>query len=103
MLSVQICITANKIFSIQLTLFLFLLVDGLLYRSIMCKGFLCGPGFVIKVFLAIISPVADPEGFMGVPIGILGQVWYLIVSIPDLCPLSYFHLNPLPAPFLNIL
>ena len=21
---------------------------------------------------------------------ILGQVWYLIVSIPDLCPLSYF-------------
>ena len=25
------------------------------------------------------------------PFGILGQVWYLIVSIPDLCPLSYFH------------
>ena len=25
------------------------------------------------------------------PIGILGQVWYLIVSIPDLCPLSYFE------------
>ena len=25
------------------------------------------------------------------PIGILGQVWYLIVSIPDLCPLSYFY------------
>ena len=24
------------------------------------------------------------------PMGILGQVWYLIVSIPDLCPLSYF-------------
>ena len=23
--------------------------------------------------------------------GILGQVWYLIVSIPDFCPLSYFH------------
>ena len=23
------------------------------------------------------------------PFGILGQVWYLIVSIPDLCPLSY--------------
>ena len=22
--------------------------------------------------------------------GILGQVWYLIVLIPDLCPLSYF-------------
>ena len=25
-----------------------------------------------------------------IPIGILGQVWCLIVSIPDLCPLSYF-------------
>ena len=24
------------------------------------------------------------------PIGILGQVWYLIVSIPDLCILTYF-------------
>ena len=26
------------------------------------------------------------------PIGILGQVWYLIVSIPDLCNLTYFYL-----------
>ena len=26
-----------------------------------------------------------------VPIGILGQVWYLIVSIPDLCTQTYFH------------
>ena len=25
------------------------------------------------------------------PIGILGQVWYLIVSIPDLCTLTYFN------------
>ena len=25
------------------------------------------------------------------PFGILGQVWYLNVLIPDLCPLSYFH------------
>ena len=23
-------------------------------------------------------------------IGILGKVWYLIVSIPDLCPLSHY-------------
>ena len=27
---------------------------------------------------------------LSLPIGILGQVWYLIVSIPDLCPLTYF-------------
>ena len=26
-----------------------------------------------------------------VTIGILGQVWYLIVSIPDLCTLTYFR------------
>ena len=25
--------------------------------------------------------------------GILGNVWCLIVSIPDLCPLSYLHSN----------
>ena len=25
------------------------------------------------------------------PIGIVGQVWYLIVSISDLCPLSYLN------------
>ena len=27
------------------------------------------------------------------PIGILGQVWYLIVSIPDLCSITYFWKN----------
>ena len=26
------------------------------------------------------------------PIGILGQVWYLIVSIPDLCTITYLYL-----------
>ena len=28
--------------------------------------------------------------FVTFPCGILGQVWYLIVSIPNLCPLSSF-------------
>ena len=28
--------------------------------------------------------------FVTFPCGILGQVWYLIVSYPDLCRLSYF-------------
>ena len=28
--------------------------------------------------------------FCHFPIGILGQVWYLIVSISDLCTLTYF-------------
>ena len=26
-------------------------------------------------------------------VGILGQVWCLIVSIPDVCPLSYFDVG----------
>ena len=29
--------------------------------------------------------------FVTFPCGILGQVWYLIVSFPDLCLLSYFY------------
>ena len=29
--------------------------------------------------------------FVTFPCDILGQVWYLIASIPDLWPLSYFH------------
>ena len=31
------------------------------------------------------------EGCCHFPIGILGQGWYLIVSIPDLCTLTYFQ------------
>ena len=30
--------------------------------------------------------------FVTLPCGILDQVWYLIVSFPDLCRLSYFYL-----------
>ena len=29
--------------------------------------------------------------FVTLQCGILGQVWYLIVSIPDLCHLTYFY------------
>ena len=29
--------------------------------------------------------------FVTFPCGILGQMWYLIVSFPDLCLLSYFE------------
>ena len=27
------------------------------------------------------------------PYGVLGRVWYLIVSIPDLCLITYFRTN----------
>ena len=31
--------------------------------------------------------------FVYLPCGILGQVWYLIVSFPDLFSFSYFYTN----------
>ena len=31
--------------------------------------------------------------FVTFPCGVLGQVWYLIVSIPDRCLLPYFDVN----------
>ena len=31
--------------------------------------------------------------FVTFPFGILGQEWYLIVFIPELCRLSYFYLG----------
>ena len=41
--------------------------------------------------LALVSDVyCDCVTF---PFGILGQVWYLIVSIPDPSCLSYFYVN----------
>ena len=31
--------------------------------------------------------------FVTFPFGILGQMWYLIVSFPDLCRLSFFYIE----------
>ena len=33
--------------------------------------------------------------FVTLSCGVLGQVRYLIVSIPDLCPLKYLQFNPM--------
>ena len=46
-------------------------------------------------------------GFVTLPYGILGQVWYLIVSIPDCCHLSYFgiakwHISALIAMAIRV-
>ena len=45
-------------------------------------------GFGIRGILKLLSWSSDVH----ISIGILGQVWYLIVSIPDLCTLTYFVL-----------
>ena len=48
------------------------------------KGLTSWPSFVVLDWVVVTFPF-----------GILGQVWYLIVSIPDLCLHSYFHTIPI--------
>ena len=51
----------------------------------------------------LLAPVGDVYCiFVTFPCGILGQVWYSIVSFPDLCRLSYFEWLFLPISDLNI-
>ena len=53
------------------------------YGHLLGKGWPLG-SLVCTVFLR----------FVTFPCGVLGQVWYFIVSIPDLCLLSYFGCFP---------
>ena len=50
----------------------------------MLCGHLLGKADLLALVCGVLLSVCH------VPIGILGQVWYLIVSIPDLCTLTYF-------------
>ena len=52
-----------------------------------------------KVDLLALLYVMLPCDFFTFPYGILGQVWYLIVWIPDFCRLSYFYLMHTYAKF----
>ena len=73
-------------------------VDLLCFCSVLCllcfvrvclyvlRGHLLGKGWPLGSCLWCLRWVCH------FPIGILGQVWYLIVSIPDLCNLTYFHI-----------
>ena len=72
-------------------------VDLLCFCSVLCllcfvrvclyvlRGHLLGKGWPLGSRLWCLLWVCH------FPIGILGQVWYLIVSIADLCNLSYFY------------
>ena len=73
-------------------------VDLLCFCSVLCLLCLCARLFVCALW----SPAGGGGGWplcsrlwcllwvCSFPVGILGQVWYLIVSIPDLCTLTYF-------------
>ena len=72
-------------------------VDLLCFCSVLCllcfvrvclyvlRGHLLGKGWPLG------SPLWCLLWVCHFPIGVLGQVWYLIVLIPDLCNLTYFH------------
>ena len=64
----------------------------ILFFSVLCLLCLCARLFICALW----SPAGKglPSWLLFVvchfPIGILGQLWYLIVSIPDICTLTYF-------------
>ena len=71
-------------------------MDLLCFCSVLCLLCLCARLFICALWspagkgltswlLFVVSTVS-----CHFPIGILSQVWYLIVSIPDLCTLTYF-------------
>ena len=71
-------------------------VDLLCFCSVLC--FLCFVRVCLYVLCGHLLGKGWPLGsrlwcllwVCHFPIGILGQVWYLIVSIPDLCTITYF-------------
>ena len=72
---------------VDLFMFLFWLVFAMSVRVclyVLC-GHLLGKGWPLGSRLWCLLWVCH------FPIGILGQVWYLIVSIPDLCTFTYFQ------------
>ena len=75
-------------------------MDLLWVFSVLCLLCLCARLFICalwspagKGLTSWLSFVVSNFEFVTFPCGILGQVWYFIVSIPDLCTLTYFHAN----------
>ena len=68
------------------------------FFSVLCLLCLCARLFMSalwspagKGLTSWLSLVVSNCEFVLFPIGILGQLWYLIVSIPDLSTLSYLY------------
>ena len=59
-----------------------------------CHAALCSPEGKRADLLALVCDVYCD--FVTFPFGILGQGWYLIVSTPDFCCLSYFESRFVP-------
>ena len=69
-------------------------VDLLCFCSVLCLLCLCARLFICALWWpagkGLTSCLWCLLWVCHFPIGILGKVWYLIVSIPDLCTLTYF-------------
>ena len=67
-------------------MFLFCLVFAMFCARLFICAFWSPAGKGLTSWLSfVVSSVS-----LSLSIGILGQVWYLIVSIPDLCTITYF-------------
>ena len=72
-------------------------MDLLCFCSVLCLLCLCARLFICALWLPAGKGLTSWLSFvvsavsLSLSIGILGQVWYLIVSIPDLCTLTYMH------------
>ena len=71
-------------------------MDLLCFCSVLCLICLCARLFICALWSPAGKGLTSWLSFVvsavicHFPIGILGQVWYLIVSIPDLCTFTYF-------------
>ena len=69
-------------------------MDLLCFCSVLCLLCLCACLFICALWSPAGKGLTSWLSFVvpncEFPIGILGQVWYLIVSIPDFCTLTYF-------------
>ena len=61
-----------------------------MFFSVLCLLCLCTRLFKCALWSPAGKGLISWLSFVVSNCGILGQVWYLIVSIPDLCTLTYF-------------
>ena len=79
-------------------------MDLLCFCSVLCLLCLCARLFICALWSHAGKGLTFWLSFVvsNFPIGILGQVWYLIVSTPDLCTLTYFPYERLAKIYTNL-
>ena len=87
--------SGSKLFLLTVPRRYFFCRSFVLFISCVCHAFASVHCYLVVIcweradLLALVCDVYCV--FVTFPCGILGQVWYLIVSFPDLCRLSYFY------------